>query len=305
MLISRGANVDPIGDWSKIGLVVNDHTIPIGATPEYLAGHYIQQSAASLIPVMALDPMPDEKILDMSAAPGGKCTHIGQLMNNTGILYANDVNKDRCTSLVANIHRMGLTNTIVINYDGRELVKVLPKMDRVLLDAPCSGLGVISKDPSIKAKRTVKDIVQMSHLQKQLLCTAVDLCDAQSKNGGIIVYSTCSLSAEENEMVIDYILKNRSVELCPLLSHEIGVPGFSVFMDKIMHTSIEKYTRRFYPHLHDLDGFFVAKLKKTSNEIPHRPKRDRRKDIPKVEVTSDSIMDFDSNKRKQNKHCIE
>lgn len=128
--------------------------MPIGATPEYLAGHYILQSASSFLPVIALAPQPNEKILDMAAAPGGKTSYIAQLMKNTGILVANDLKKERLKSLNANLHRLGIHNTVVVNYDGRKLPKIYTKFDRVLLDAPCSGIGVISRDPSIKVQKT-------------------------------------------------------------------------------------------------------------------------------------------------------
>ena len=124
--------------------------MPIGATPEYLAGHYILQSASSFLPVIALAPQPNEKILDMAAAPGGKTTYIAQLMKNTGVLIANDLKKDRIKSLNANLARLGVTNSVVVNYDGRKINKVYQKFDRVLLDAPCTGIGVISRDPQIK-----------------------------------------------------------------------------------------------------------------------------------------------------------
>uniref|UniRef100_A0A3B0N1N1 Nucleolar protein, putative n=1 Tax=Theileria annulata TaxID=5874 RepID=A0A3B0N1N1_THEAN len=254
-LINRGANVDPIGDWTKEGLVVHSSKVPIGATPEYLAGHYILQSASSLIPVLSLSPKPNEMILDMCAAPGGKTTHIGQLMNNTGILFANDSNKQRCKSLVSNIHRLGILNSIVCNYKGEELLKVLPKMDRILLDAPCSGLGVISRDPSIKIKRNLKDLQRNSNLQKQLLSVSINLV----KPNGIIVYSTCSLSIEENEQVLHYCLKKFNIKLLPL-GLEIGSPAISNFRGKKFHPSISKFARRFYPHKHNLDGFFIAKI---------------------------------------------
>jgi len=106
-LINRGVNLDTI-NWSKVGLQVFDSRVPIGATPEYLAGHYMLQSASSFAPVMALAPKENERILDMCAAPGGKTTYIASLMKNTGILFANDINKDRCKSLKANIYRMGV-----------------------------------------------------------------------------------------------------------------------------------------------------------------------------------------------------
>ena len=112
-----------------------------------------------------------------------------------------------------NIHRLGIKNAIITNYDGRELPKVFDAFDRVLLDAPCSGLGVISKDQSIKLNRSYKDILLTTRIQKELLLAAIDCCNYKSKTGGIIVYSTCSISVEENEWVVDYALKNRYVKL--------------------------------------------------------------------------------------------
>lgn len=117
-LINRGVNLDPLGEWSRIGLKIYDTPVPIGATPEYLAGHYMLQSASSMLPVMALNPQPNERILDMCCAPGGKTTHIAQLMKNTGVLVANDLKKERLVATVANLHRLGVTNAIVTNYNG-------------------------------------------------------------------------------------------------------------------------------------------------------------------------------------------
>lgn len=152
-LINRGVNLDPIGKWSRVGLVIYDSQVPIGATPEYLAGHYMLQGAASLLPVMALAPHDGEKILDMCSAPGGKTTHIAAIMKNTGILIANDVNKDRAKATKANIHRLGVNNCILCSYDGRKLPSIMKGFDRVLLDAPCSGTGVISKDSAVKTMK--------------------------------------------------------------------------------------------------------------------------------------------------------
>ena len=173
-LIQRGVNIEPIGQWSKVGLKVYDSQIPIGATPEYLAGHYILQSPSSFLPVMALCPQPNEKILDMAASPGGKTTYIAQLMKNTGVLFANDLKEERLKSLSANIQRLGVKNCLVTNYDGRKFGTTMKGFDRVLLDSPCSGLGVISRDPSIKAQKTYKEILKLSHLQKELLLSAID-----------------------------------------------------------------------------------------------------------------------------------
>ena len=125
----------------------------VGATPEYLAGHYMLQAASSFLPVIALSPQPNERVLDMASAPGGKTSHMAALMQNTGVIFANDANKARTKSLTANIHRLGCKNVVVCSYDGREFPKVLGGFDRVLLDAPCSGTGVISKDPSVKINK--------------------------------------------------------------------------------------------------------------------------------------------------------
>lgn len=259
-LISRGVNLDPVGEWSKVGLVIYDSQVPIGATPEYLSGRYMIQGASSLLPVMALAPQVNERILDMCSAPGGKATYIAALMKNSGLLVCNELKRDRCKSLVANIHRMGVQNTIVCNYDGRKFTKVMSGFDRILLDAPCSGTGVIAKDPSVKSSKSEVDIERCSHLQKELLLEAIDALNSSSSTGGYIVYSTCSVMVEENEGVIDYALSRRPVKVVDT-GLKFGVSGFSRYREKRFHPSLS-LTKRFYPHTHNMDGFFVAKLKK-------------------------------------------
>ncbi|OIW32789.1 NOL1/NOP2/sun family putative RNA met [Coniochaeta ligniaria NRRL 30616] len=260
-LINRGVTLEPVGKWSKVGLQIFESTVPLGATPEYLAGHYILQAASSFLPVMALSPQPNERVLDMAAAPGGKTTHCAALMKNTGVIIANDPNKSRAKGLIGNVYRLGAQNVIVCSYDAREFPRVMGGFDRVLLDAPCSGTGVIAKDPSVKTNKTEKDFMVLPHTQKQLLLSAIDSVNHHSSTGGYLVYSTCSVTVEENEEVVAYALARRpNVKLV-----ETGLPfgkeGFTSYMGKKFDQSL-KLTRRYYPHTYNVDGFFVAKFKK-------------------------------------------
>ncbi|CAM2714096.1 unnamed protein product [Rotaria socialis] len=263
-LINRGVNVDPLDKWTKVGLVIYNSQVPIGATPEYLCGHYMLQGASSFLPCMALAPQPNERVLDMCAAPGGKATYIGALMRNSGILVANDANKDRARAIIANTHRLGLTNTIVTNLDGRHFSEHMGGFDRCLVDAPCSGAGVIAKDQAVKSSKDEKDIQRCFTAQRQILLNAIDSINENSTTGGYIVYSTCSILVEENEAVVQYALNNRPVKIVET-GLEFGVEGFTNFKGTSFHPFM-KYCRRYYPHLHNLDGFFVAKLKKYSTK---------------------------------------
>ncbi|KAG8973590.1 rRNA (cytosine-C5-)-methyltransferase nop2 [Tulasnella sp. 425] len=259
-LINRGVTLEPLGKWSNVGLQIFESTVPIGATPEYLAGHYMLQAASSFLPVIALAPEANERILDMASAPGGKATYISALMRNTGIVFANDSNKARTKSLTANVHRMGCKNVVVCNYDGREFPKVMGGFDRVLLDSPCSGTGVISKDPSVKLSKSEKDFQLLGDLQRQLILCAIDSVNPESKTGGYVTYSTCSVTVDENEAVVDYALRKRpNIELVDT-GINFGVDGFTNYLEKKFSKDMH-LTKRFYPHVHNMDGFFVAKFK--------------------------------------------
>ncbi|KAH6918682.1 cytosine-5--methyltransferase NSUN2 [Coprinopsis sp. MPI-PUGE-AT-0042] len=259
-LVNRGVNLEPIGKWTNVGLQVFESTVPIGATPEYLAGHYMLQAASSFLPVIALSPQPNERVLDMASAPGGKTTHMAALMQNTGVIFANDATKARTKSLTANVHRLGCKNVVVCSYDGREFPKVMGGFDRVLLDAPCSGTGVISKDSSVKVNKSDRDFVLLSHLQKQLILCAIDSVSPDSKTGGYLVYSTCSVTVEENEAVVDYALRKRPNVKLVDTGLSFGREGFTQYRGKTFHPTVQ-LTRRFYPHVHNMDGFYVAKFK--------------------------------------------
>ena len=127
------------------------------------------------------------------------------------MLFVNDSNAQRLVAVKANLARMGVKNAVICQYDGRKFPKT--SFDRVLLDAPCAGLGVVSRDPSVKFSKTFDDVKKCAHLQRELLLSAIDRVDPSSKRGAVVVYSTCSISIEENEAVIHYALSKRDVKV--------------------------------------------------------------------------------------------
>jgi 25S rRNA (cytosine2870-C5)-methyltransferase len=149
--------------------------------------------------------------------------------------------------------------------DGTTYNKFMTGFDRVLLDAPCTGTGVVAKDTSVKTSKGTSDVQRCYNLQRKLILTAIDCLSAKS-NGGILVYSTCSILPEENEWVVDYALRKRNVRLVKT-GLDFGVEGFTNYNGQRYHPTM-KLTRRYYPHTHNMDGFFVAKLQKFSDAIP-------------------------------------
>ncbi|KAL9107436.1 MAG: hypothetical protein Q9227_007633 [Pyrenula ochraceoflavens] len=267
-LINRGVVLEPVGKWSKVGLQVFESAVPLGATPQYLAGHYILQAASSFLPVMALAPQPHERVLDMAAAPGGKTTYISALMRNTGCVFANDSNRQRAKGLIGNIHRLGCKNTVVTNLDAKDAFpRVLGGFDRIEEELATNhsrtiGTGVISKDPSVKTSKNERDFLALPHRQKQLLLAAIDSTNHASKTGGYIVYSTCSVTMEENEGVVQYALSRRpNVRIVDTGLGTFGSEGFRKYGNKRFDERMG-LSRRYFPQRENVDGFFVCKLKK-------------------------------------------
>ena len=302
-LIKRGVSLDPLANWSKVGLKIVESPVPIGATPEYLGGHYMLQSAASMCPVLALGPEPKEKVLDMSAAPGGKTSYIAQLMKNTGVVIANDLKKERQKATVANMHRLGVKNVITCTHDGRKLGTIFKnRFDRILLDAPCSGLGVISRDPSVKVQRTIAEVNQCAHLQKELLLAAIDALKFKGTKGAVMVYSTCSVSIAENEEVVNYALTKRDIRLVET-GLDFGNPGYTRYQQKRFHPSLS-LTRRFYPHVHNMDGFYVAKIEKLSDSRPKSKGKEEEKEASDAEDTEKDIESQDAETETKDKPTV-
>lgn len=237
------------------GFVIEESPFSISSTPEYLLGYFYIQGIAE----MQIAPLvtPEGTVIDMCAAPGGKTTHLAQLMKNEGVILALDVNKAKIKALKAHINRLGVTNTIVYVMSALDFSY---KSKRILLDAPCTGSGIIRKDPTRKYSRDFTDIKFCSRLQKDLLKKGIE----NLENDGILVYSTCSLEPEEDEMVIDWALQNFPVELVRIDFSVNSIPAVEGFVNPFGKELKEdvRLCKRTLPHIHDCNGIFVATLKK-------------------------------------------
>jgi tRNA (cytosine40_48-C5)-methyltransferase len=236
----------------EVFLIV-ESKFPIGATMEYLSGYYYIQDLSSCFAVESLDIKESDMVLDMAASPGGKTSFMAQKMNNKGLILALDPDRKRLRKMMFNLSRCGVMNTVIWNIKGEEIVNYSHKFDKVLLDAPCSCDGIIQKDPLRKTTYSKENITYCSTRQSKLVESALRVI----KPGGLLVYSTCSLAPEENEFVINSLLDKFDITV---ESINFGVDSLLQFGNKIMDNSI-KSTKRFYPHIHNTNGFFIAKLR--------------------------------------------
>lgn len=243
--------------WCDYGYIVREEPFSIGATPEYLLGMYYIQDATSMVPAIELSPAKNETVLDMTAAPGGKTTHLSQIMENTGVIVAVDMNKEKMRALRSNIQRTGSENVFALRMRAEEITSLGLKFDKILLDAPCTGEGTIRKNPDRRKTINEKEIKRYAEKQKELIKTANKVL----KPGGILVYSTCSLSPEENEMQVEFAVEKLGFKILNL-KNKFCLKGISKIFGK-KHKDYLSNCGRFYPHIHNTQGFFVAKLKKT------------------------------------------
>ncbi|MHA1377687.1 MAG: NOL1/NOP2/sun family putative RNA methylase [Candidatus Helarchaeota archaeon] len=242
--------------WIDYGFWIVKGKLPLGATTEYLLGYYYIQQAASMLPAKILNPNPTDLVIDMCAAPGGKTSHLAQIMRNNGVILAFDINFKRMKSLKSNISRCGIKNTIGYVMDSLKLEEIEISANKVLLDAPCTGEGLICFDSSRKKSRTLNDIKICSIKQEELLRIAIKC----TKKGGTIVYSTCSIAPEENEIVINEILRDNSVNI-EKTGINFGSEGLIEVFGKKLNPDL-RMCKRFYPQTHGTEGFFICKLKK-------------------------------------------
>jgi NOL1/NOP2/sun family putative RNA methylase len=245
--------------WCEEGFFVNTgvRSGRITLTVEHQLGLIFSQEASSMIPPVILELRPGMKVLDMAASPGAKTTQIAAYMENRGCIIANDVKFSRLNVLISNIQKCGVLIAKVTMMDGRTFRKWENRFDRVLLDAPCSNVGMIRKNFKYMKIWKMRDVVALSRLQKQLIRAAYRTL----KPGGILVYSTCTLDPMENEEVVDSLLSTTDATLEEIKIPVKGREPFTEFEGEKYDSEVKKCLR-IHPQDNNTEGFFVAKILK-------------------------------------------
>lgn len=250
--------------WMKEGLFVDENLRAARDSGLAEDGNIYIQNAASWLPVLALNPQPGDTILDMCAAPGGKTSHIAQAAHNGALIHANDNSRPRLHKLQANLKRLGVKNTTFTLHDATKLTSHFETeyFDKILLDAPCSGEGMMTLGNRKDFESwSVAHIKRLQKLQKKLIVQAWHLL----KPGGTLVYSTCTMAPEENEAVIDYLLRHNddvTVEALSTLANTLTnkVAPVLSWNDKQFDERIG-HALRLVPSP-EVEAFFVIKLTK-------------------------------------------
>jgi len=252
-LKQNGVTLDRI-PFLDNGFWVRRSRVSVGATAEYLLGFYSIQEAAAQIPASLFSDLKGKVVLDACAAPGGKTVQLADLMDNTGVVAALDVDKRRLSALSNHLERCHVSGTVVYDRDARYSSGLKLKFDRILLDVPCSGNFVT--DEHWFKRRTLRDVERNARLQREIL---TETCKCL-KDEGEIIYSTCSLEPEEDELNVDWAIKNLDLEVEKIDS--LGQEGMTNVFGRKLDSSIS-CCRRIWPG--DTQGFFVCKLKKRGN----------------------------------------
>lgn len=244
-----------------------------GRSAYFLAGLYYIQEPSAMLVADALPIEPDDFVLDMCAAPGGKSCEIASRLTGEGVLIANDIEASRARILSENIERFGLDNTIVTNVDPMRFTKQFQEaFDKIVLDAPCSGEGMFRKLEQAVDTWSEDKVLECAHIQKNLLKGAYDML----KQGGMVIYSTCTYSYEENEAMVHYAVDELGFELLPLNKSNGLCPG--VDLDEAV---------RCYPHHYRGEGHFIALLRKPGNS----PRKQVRTIKPSVNLADLKVLE--------------
>ncbi|MGC9401346.1 16S rRNA (cytosine(1407)-C(5))-methyltransferase RsmF [Vibrio genomosp. F10 str. 9ZC157] len=262
----KGWGLEPV-PWCEEGfwITADESAVPLGNSAEHMAGLFYIQEASSMMPVTALFDNANieyQSVLDMAAAPGSKTTQIAALMNNSGILVANEYSASRVKVLHANIERCGIKNTALSNFDGKVFGGWLPeRFDAVLIDAPCSGEGTIRKDADAMKNWSLASVKSIADTQKELIESAFHAL----KPNGVLVYSTCTLSTYENQQVCHH-LKDTFGDLVEFEHLNALFPNADL-------ATTEEGFLHIFPQVYDCEGFFVARIRKTGRSVAPQVKK--------------------------------
>lgn len=247
--------------WCKEGFYYNGEDVRPSKSPYYHAGLYYLQEPSAMSTASVADIKPGEHVLDVCAAPGGKSTQAGAMLNGEGILVTNDISTSRTKALLKNVELFGITNAVILNESPDKIANKLPGFfDKVIIDAPCSGEGMFRKDPNI-----IKSWGEsMSEFCISAQYDILEACARAVCDGGYIIYSTCTFDPNENENQIDAFLKRHSeFELCDI-PKELGLSNGHPEWSESGNLELIK-CGRLWPHKTKGEGHFVAKLRKNGN----------------------------------------
>lgn len=242
-------------------LLVEENLKPgeLGNAIEHVLGYYYIQELSSMLSVFALSPKPNELVLDLCASPGSKTSQIASSMENKGTIIANDLNLGRIRILASTLERCGVTNCIVTRNDAINLCSKMAKnnikADKILLDAPCSGEGTLRSSPKTFLIWNINVVEKLSRMQKKMIAYALKCL----KKNGVLVYSTCTHSPEENESVIQFALNNFPVKIEKIELPVKSRQGLSSWQGENYSQELKKACR-IYPQDNDSEGFFLCKM---------------------------------------------
>ena len=251
--------------WIHNGFYYDGENCHPARHPYYFAGLYYLQEPSAMTPADRLPILPGDRVLDVCAAPGGKATELGARLNGTGILAANDLSSSRAKGLLKNIELMGIGNVLILSEEPGKLIPYFREyFDKILIDAPCSGEGMFRKDKKMIRAWEEHGPEYFSKIQKSIITQAAEML----KPGGMMLYSTCTFSPEENEQTIEYLLETHpEFDLCEMEGYE----GFSSGMPETTASRDERLSRtvRIFPYRMKGEGHYLALLKKGGDEVTH------------------------------------
>lgn len=260
----------------------------LGKTLEFTIGKYYIQSLSSMIPPLILQPTKDDVVLDLCAAPGSKSSQLAEMMENQGTLYVNEPNVNRIKSLVFNFDKMNFVNFGAIKYKGELLSKVFENhFDKILVDAPCSGLGILQKKGEVSNWWSLPQAEKIAELQFRLLLSALKML----KPGGEMIYSTCTLTVEENEVTLNKILKKYPVEIEEIELPVKSIPALTKYNDEELNPEIAK-AHRIIPWEVNSEGFFICKLRKTGETEPTRKAEFKKRSIELLSANKKEVKKY-------------